>query len=312
MHAKRLRTPLHTMRLTRPAKFTVASLAWLMLSVATIMLAINYSRDFPIYIDIIESQDSTDPIFDSVVALGQFLRLDSITTYSIFSCLLTGVLVYFLSSRKIHPYWAAIYFLHFYTLHIVTQVRAGLAIMLVTLALSASKRWVHYFTIMAPLAHASALLYALSGWGRSVITTFLSVAVPFALVLTLSAGSEKIAQYIVDVNETSAIPFGLIAYIVFLGLAVTSRLERQHKIWTLFFGTLTLVLYVMFVDFKAISNRIVEFSYAVMLLYAAAKDSVAYGRRHASYFSAAHKMLLLVTALGYFYVSNVKNAVLDF
>lgn len=292
------------------ARALTAWLAFLVLAPLVAWVATNWSRDYGIYIDLINDRESTDPMFEAYMAVGRFLGLSAPTIYVLFSTTLVGALVYFLSTRRVSAYWIWIYLLSFGLLHVVTQVRAGMASVVIAILLTSTRRWLQLLTPVAVGIHASAVLFMGAGFARRRLWLIvLWILAPLGLLAVVGAQSDKLAQYARDVNESQSISIAVAAYAVVLLAVLFSRLDRATKTMLLSIGLLTLGAYIAFLDLKAISNRFVELSQAATILLMGALDRPR--NDHRPVFSAWIKLMVLGATLLLFYVSNVSNSILN-
>lgn len=277
----------------------------------TVFVSIYFSRDHEIYINIISGQEKTDVLFDAYVEWSHWIGLDAESAYGLYVAFVAAILLFFFIRRKISLYWIAVYLLNFYLLHPVTQIRVAGASVLIALFVSSSRRWVRAFTLITPLFHTSAGMYAALGLSRnSRALAVVLLTIPLAVPFVYEPATERIARYLADSNETRALPFILIEYLFFLGLIATSQCTPYAKVTMLWSAVVTIALYSAFIEVKAISSRSLELSFSVLVLYAGSLDSSTKlwpaTRGLAKY---AYALILTLSVLN-FYVQAVRNSVL--
>lgn len=285
-------------------------LVFALLSPLVFWIADNYSRDYLTYLDIINYEEPTDLIFQLYIIFGATLGLSAEAVYFLFSSTLVGLLVYFFTSRNVKIYWISIYLLSFGLLHVVTQVRVGLAGVVIGLLLTSTSRWVRPLTPFAVAIHSSSILFVGAGFVRKRpwLSVLCILSPPLALVL-VGLQSDKLAMYALELNDGHVISITLITYIVLLLISIFSRIESSMKIIILTIGILTIIVYVSFIDLKAVSNRIVELSSAVTLLLLGALDQP--NAKNNKIFNRLSKLIVLTVTLLLFYASNVTNSILN-
>jgi hypothetical protein len=298
---------------TKQLRFTLLALVSLTMVALTAFLSINYSRDYDIYIDIIASHTATDFLFDFFVASGHAAELCPSTIYFFYLSAQVLLLVYFFYSRQISKYWIAIYLLNFYLLHMVTQLRAAMASLLIALFLSSSRPLVRALTLSAPFVHVSSFIFSTAGLARkNWLAIVLSFVAPIVALLIYQPENEKLLLYAVDNNETTSTPFGLFAFIAFVSLVMLSKIDCEEKLRVLSIMVITMIIYIIFIDYKAISNRFLEMSFAILLLYTASIDTqLKIWASNRTLTRHSYKILMLIS-LGSFYIYSLRGSVLNF
>lgn len=300
----------------RPTKYARLAMLMLLLPAAaalTISLSQNYSRDYEIYIDLITWQEPTDFAFDAFVRFGYAIDLEPSRIYSLYVSSLVVLMAYFFWSRRISGYWILIYLLNFYLLHPVTQIRASTASLLVAVFLSSRNPTIRALTLVTPLAHISAGIFATAGLAaKNRLLIAFSFVAPVAALFLYQPAIEKLARYVASDNETRSIPFGLIEYLLFTTLLVLSRLDRSEKARISSIVTVTLAIYLTFIDYAAISNRFLEISFAVVILHASYLDRKLKLWTNDKIIMRHSYGLILLMSLGHLYVQCVRNSVLSF
>ena len=297
-------------RKRRRASPILSWVAFVLMTPVILWVSTHYSRDYPVYLNVISTRESTDPFFSAYVAIGSFLGTGPEFVYLLFSTTHVGLLIFFFRRRNVSSYWILIYVLCFGLLHVVTQVRAGMASVVLAFVLTSHWYWVRFLAPLSVGVHASAVLFLGAGFERRRpwLIVFAMIGT-IAAVILFGSTSEKLSLYAVDLNESQSLSIAIVSYGVALGAIVFSRLDRTDKTLLLTVGLLTVVVYFVFLDFKAISNRFVELSHAVSLLMLGALDQPSRDRKPV--FSRRLKAVILVSALLLFYVSNVSNSVLN-
>lgn len=297
-------------RRLRRASPILSWVAFIVMTPVILWVSVHYSRDYSTYLDVIATRESVDPFFDAYVAIGIFLGADPEYVYLLFSTTFIGLLIFFFRRRKVSNYWILIYVLCFGLLHVVTQIRAGMASVVLALFLTSNRYWIRFLTPMSVGVHTSAVLFLGAGFERRrPWLIVLAMIGAIAAAFMFGPVSEKLILYAVDFNEAQTVSIALVIYTVALGAMVVSRMERTDKAMLLTVGLLTIAVYFAFLDIKAVSNRFVELSLAVSLLIFGALDQPRPDRKPV--FSIRLKAVILGSALLFFYVSNVKNSVLN-
>jgi hypothetical protein len=277
----------------------------------TLFISITYSRDYSTYLEIISSMDSTDLIFDAYIRGGDALGAGPELIYSLYSATHLGLLMLFFAKRRVPIYWISVYLLCFGSLHVTTQIRAGMASLVLAFLLTSTRHWVRFLTPISMSIHSSTVLFIGSGISarRPVLVAMTMVGTTAVALYFAFTTSEKLSLYALDINESQTISIAVASYIVSLITILFARLDPTYKAILLTAGAITIAVYIQFLDIKAISNRFVELSHAVSILMFGALDSPMRNRKPS--FPKWLKFLLLINALLLFYVSNVSNSILN-
>lgn len=288
----------------------VYMMAYFIVGAFLLNLSINWSRDYESYLEIILTNESTDVLFDAFIEFGQQLGLGPEGIYNLYFLCAWSIFSYYCYSRKISFYWIVVYFLNFGLLHLVTQVRVGMASFVVALLLTSARPLIRFFMPLSTSIHASAIVYVAGLINyKNVISNVVAGIIPLALVIvSLNFNNERILRYENEANETQLISISFLVYIYLLFVVALSKVERQIKSLMIGVGISTIVIYWLFIDFKAVSNRFVEMSSAVTILLLAAND-LNNGR---SVPPLVLKFSHLVVSVIVFYFSNIKNSILNF
>lgn len=271
----------------------------------TIHLSISKSRDYETYLEMIKNQHKSDLFFNFFVSLLKYTTESPVAIYSLYIFLSSCLMFFFFIKRKTKLYWIAIYFLLFYLLHSVTQIRTGMASFMVALLLTSRQNKYRLLIPIAATIHSSALLFCSIIKETNKILPI--IIINFTLVscaIFLATDFEKINLYSQEFNETKILSLNFI-FSAFLNYSLLfhSKINKIHKYTILSLSISTFTIYFLFIDFKAISGRFLEISNAVTILYASTLD------KKDTINSIAKKIIFLL-AIFVFINSNFINSIL--